>query len=818
MPLLLRRHKRSSRPSSPAGVLRAAGDGRWFDLLGRALAIHSRVAIACWVVLAIAGAFLLPHFESSLTGPPLAVGNSDSARAQALIDGEFDHPYTEQDLIVFQAQSPTLKAHDPVFEAVVDTALADVAKLPLVVSVVSPLDPHAIDQVSADGRVAAALVRLSGSNAERQKLVDDLTAAATSAATMDVHVYVTGSSPLIVELVDQERDDLLRAERLGLPIALVMLIITSGSLVAAGLPVLLALLGSIVTFGILGALSHVMTFNLFVPNVATMIGLGVGIDYSLVIVARFREELKRTGSAPAAVTTTVATAGKTVFFSGMIVILSLAGLLLVNAPIFRELAIGAMTSVGVMVLGALTLLPAVLALLGTRIERLHLPLPRLPWAGHVWERWSAAIARRPGLWAAAALLIILAMSAPIVRLQLGLDTDTGALQKRSATLGRQILEQDFNEGRISPLQVVYVSHDGPLDDRDLNAIARLSELIRNDWASVQVTSVTTLLDDYLGDHSTKSLEFAEKFPGAVAAANDLINAGRGGNIAVIRAVPRYSPDTPGPIQFVHRVREQMVPLVLEGQDADVYVGGLSAQIVDITAESLHKLPLVAGATIAVTFVLLALVFRSIVIPIKAILLNSLSIIAAYGLLVVVFQQGVGARVFDFRPVGSTQVYLPLLTFAVLFGISMDYEIFLLRRIKEEWERTGDNAVAVSLGLQRTAGVITAAAAIMVAVFTTFTFARLMEIKQLGFSLAAAVLIDATLIRIVLVPAAMQLLGHWNWWFPAWLERRVPHIALLEDGESSPVMPSNGHHPDETLPGLVPLRQPVATSLPPERGD
>ena len=323
--------------------------------------------------------------------------------------------------------------------------------------------------------------------------------------------------------------------------------------------------------------------------------------------------------------------------------------------------------------------------------------------------------------------------------------------------------------------------------------------MRNDWAAVQVTSVTTLLDDYLGDHSTKSLEFAEKFPGAVAAANDLINVGRGGNVAVIRAVPRYSPDTPGPIQLVQRVREQMVPLALEGRDADVYVGGLSAQIVDITAESLHKLPIVAGTTIAVTFVVLALVFRSLVIPLKAILLNSLSIVAAYGLLVVVFQQGHGARLFDFRPVGSTQVYLPLLTFAVLFGISMDYEIFLLRRIKEEWEHSGDNSAAVSLGLQRTAGVITAAAAIMVAVFITFTFARLMEIKQLGFSLAAAVLIDATLIRIILVPAAMQLMGHWNWWFPTWLDRRVPHIALLEDGSSPPETHSNGHRPGEALP-------------------
>jgi RND superfamily putative drug exporter len=214
-------------------------------------------------------------------------------------------------------------------------------------------------------------------------------------------------------------------------------------------------------------------------------------------------------------------------------------------------------------------------------------------------------------------------------------------------------------------------------------------------------------------------------------------------------------------------------------NAEVLVGGLSAQIVDITTESLHKLPVVIGLVVVLSFVLLALVFRSIAIPIKAILMNVLGITAAYGLLVVVFQEGAGARLFDFRVTGTTQVYLPLLTFAVLFGLSMDYEVFLLGRIKEEWEKAGDNQTAVERGLQRTGAVITAAAAIMVSVFAAFTFARLTEVKTLGFSLAAAVLIDATLIRIILVPAAMQLLGHWNWWFPPWLDRRLPRFDLAE---------------------------------------
>ena len=444
-----------------------------------------------------------------------------------------------------------------------------------------------------------------------------------------------------------------------------------------------------------------------------------------------------------------------------------------------------MTAVAVMVLGALTLMPALLSWLGPRVNALRVPgrsQQSVSFGGdRFWSRWARMIMRQPRLWATVAIVILLALAAPVTRLNLSLDTGTSDIREQSAGLGREILEREFNEGRISPLQVVYVSNDGPLDEADLDAIARLSELLSNDYAVVGVTSVTTLLDRFVGDHSAESLELAAGFPQVVEASGDLINLASGGDVAVIRAVPRWSPDSPGPLQLVTRIRDVMVPNVLETQhvNAEVVVGGLSAQIVDITTESLRKLPIVVGLVVMLSFVLLALVFRSIAIPIKAILMNVLGITAAYGLLVVVFQEGAGARLFDFHATGTTQVYLPLLTFAVLFGLSMDYEVFLLGRVKEEWEKTGDNQTAVERGLQRTGAVITAAAAIMVSVFAAFTFARLTEVKTLGFSLAAAVLIDATLIRIILVPAAMQLLGRWNWWFPPWLDRRLPRIDLAE---------------------------------------
>ncbi len=757
-----------------------------FAQLGYVTTRYASIIAAIWLAATIvASLFLAPRFTTALTGPPLLVNGSDSAIAQQIITERFGEPFAEQDLVVFTSASLTVD--DPAFQAVVNEALGRVRPLRGVVSIISPYGVGAESLIATERHIATAVVSITGTNAERQALVPILTNVATAAATPYVAIYVTGSSPLIAELVAQEQEDLTRAEQLGLPAALLILLIASGTVVAAGLPILLALGGITVTFGVLGAASMVADFNLFVPNIATMIGMGIGIDYALFIVTRFREELAKGKESPTAIAATMASTGKNVFFSGITVLLSLSGLFLVNARIFHELALGAMTAVAVMLLGAMTLLPALLALLGPRVNAWHLPGRKSDTTGigssQFWGVWAMAIMRRPVLWAAAAIAILLLLASPIARLNLSLDTSTGEANQGSAEAGRKILEQEFNQGRISPLQIVYSSDDGALDQRDLDAIARLSERLANDWAVVEVTSVTTLLDRYTGSHSADALGMAANYPQVVEATGDLVNFDSGMDVAIIRAVPRWSPDSPGPLELVTRVRDRLAPAALEDAPASIHVGGLSAQIVDISAESRHKLPIVAAFIVILSYVLLMMVFRSLVLPLKAIIMNVLGITAAYGLLVVVFQDGAGARLLHFTPTGTIQVYLPLLSFAVLFGLSMDYEVFLLGRIKEEWDISGDNQVAVVKGLQRTASVITAAAAIMVVVFSAFTFARLMEVKELGFSLAAAVFIDATLIRIVLVPAAMQLLGHWNWWLPGWLDRRLPRIDLTESDVS-----------------------------------
>src|SRR5215217_2422246 len=478
-----------------------------FTRLGATMARYHRFVVAVWIAVVVGSAMMVPRFQSSVTGPPLDVLASDSYRAQEILATRFDQPFAEQDLVVFESEN--LVATDLAFQAVIGTALDRVEELPGVVSVIAPFDPRAESLVAEEGHVATAVVGLSGSNADRQALAPRLTQAAASAATDQVRVYVTGRSPLIAELVTQQQQDLSRAERLGIPVALLILLIASGAVVAAGLPLVLAMSGVIVTFGMLGAASTFTEFNLFVPNIASMIGLGVGIDYALFIVNRFREELVRGTDPRLAVTTTTATAGRTVLFS-------LAGLLLVDARIFRELALGAMTAVAVMVLGALTLVPALLSWLGPRVNALRVPgrsQQSVSFGGdRFWRRWARMIMRQPRQWAAVAVVILLALAAPVARLNLALETGTSDIAEQSAGQGREILEREFNEGRISPLQIVYVSRDGALDDADLDAIARLSELLSNDYAVVEVTSVTTLLDRFVGNHSAETLELAAGFP------------------------------------------------------------------------------------------------------------------------------------------------------------------------------------------------------------------------------------------------------------------------------------------------------------------
>ena len=766
----------------PPSMKVSAARSTHFYRLGHTAAHHPWAFIAAWVVVFAAAALLLPRLLQTLTGVPLDVTSSESQQAQALLQRQFARSFTEQDLIVFQSDTSTIQ--DPAYQQAITGAVQKVSALPGVVGVISPLDPQVSDQVSADRHAAVALVGVRGSDSALQQLAPRITQEAQSAATSSIHVSVTGESEIMADMAAQETRDLALAERIGLPVALLVLLLAFGSLVAAGLPLLLALVGVTVTFGVLGVATFFTRFDLFIETIVTMIGLGVGIDYSMFLVTRYREELARGIPPKEAVAVALATAGKAIFFSGLTVILALSALLLVDMKLFADMAIGAMVAVGITLAVALSLLPAVLGLLGRNVNRLALPGLRRtvvqpdPDRGF-WARWVHGIMRRPVLWTIFATLLLLVLAAPVINLNLGLDLGITSLRGRSSGQAVEVLQRYFSPGAVGPIQIVVEDPRGPLTGQDLTVVSRLTTALQQNRDVLQVVSITSALDRAAGNHSATTLAAVERQPQMATDLGYLVNAGQGNNATIISAVSRSATDSNNAMQLVRTIRSTLIPQVTGHAGVTILVGGLTAQIVDMSAEATQKLPLVVGVILLLSFLLLTLVFRSLFLPLKAIIMNALSVLAAYGLLVVVFQQGAGAGVFAFTPVGNVQVYLPLLTFAFLFGLSMDYEVFLIGRMKEEWEQTRVNEVAVARGLQHTARAITSAAAIMVVVFLSFTFTTMLEMKEIGFALAVAVFVDATIIRVLLVPAAMRIMGRWNWWLPRWLDRIIPHVGLAE---------------------------------------
>ncbi|WP_231635356.1 MMPL family transporter [Luteipulveratus halotolerans] len=718
----------------------------------------------------------MPKFSDSLTGSSLNVSGSQSARAEQLLQEEFSGGITEDAAVVIDSMSRPVT--DSQVKRVVAAASSLLREHPGVVRVQDPYTAPDGTQISRDGRTALVLVGLSGEERSRQNMVPKLQAVLDNVATDEVTVHLTGSSALNAAVVEQEDKDLARAESIGLPVALLVLLLAFGTLVAAGLPLLLGVAALVTAFGALGALSYLTSFDVFVQAVVTMLGLALGIDYCLFVVTRFREELRSSRGADMreVVGATMATAGKAVLFSGTTVLISVAGLLLVRAPVFRSMALGVMVAVAVMLVLALTLLPAVLAMCGTRINRLAVPGMKkaagpTPGQESRWERWTHVVMRHPLAIGATALAALLLAASPALGLRLGFDVGADAVADAPAGAGYATVAQKFAPGAATPIQAV-LQADRPINSESLAALDRLAARVKAHPQVAGVESVTELLRARYGAIDSPSLQRLQQDAGPTL--NRLLAVD--GASTTLTIYSKYGPDNERSIELVRWLRSQAAP-----PGTSIHVGGLTAQTIDVADEIDRATPWVLAAILGASFVLLLLAFRSLVLAATAIAMNLLSVGAAFGLLTWVFQQGAGESLLDFSSKGFIQAYLPLLTFVVLFGLSMDYEVFLISRMKEEWDRHRNNERAITAGVTHTAKVITAAAAIMVVVFAAFMITRVVEVKQMGFALAVAVLIDATLIRVVLVPALMKVLGSANWWLPRGIDRYLPKVDLAEMG-------------------------------------
>jgi RND superfamily putative drug exporter len=496
----------------------------------------------------------------------------------------------------------------------------------------------------------------------------------------------------------------------------------------------------------------------FTGQAGAMIGIGVGIDYALFIVTRYREALRGGRSPEEAVVQAIDTSGRAVLFAGTTVIISLLGLFVTGLPMIRGLAVGASLAVFMTMAASLTLLPALLGFVGRNIDRL-----RVPFAGRrrdpsrTWSyRWSRVVQRRPVPALIGALVIVVTLAVPVFSIRLGFS-DAGSNPTSDTTRrAYDLLSEGFGPGFNGPLLVAARIPGGRTDGAVLQRLS--SDLNR--------------------------------MPGVAYASPPL--ASRSGDAAVLFVVPTTAPQDQATSDLVHRLRDLVVPHAVAGSSAVVKVGGATAGVVDFASYTARRLPLLIGVVLALSFLLLMVVFRSVVVPLKAVVVNLLSIGAAYGLIVAVFQWGWGMSLIGVGKAGPVEAWAPMMIFAIVFGLSMDYEVFLLSRIREEYDRTGDNASSVGSGLAATARVITAAAAIMVSVFGSFALGPDRAIKLFGLGLAAAVLIDATLVRLVLVPATMELLGWRNWWLPRWLDRVLPSVHVEPEA-------SHGDEADRRVP-------------------
>ncbi len=626
---------------------------------------------------------------------------------------------------------------DPNVQRAMEDLFARVERTAPRTQVVSPYDPANARQISQNGRIAYAEVNFADRpDKDFQDAADKVKAEAEKVNVSGLRVELGGQL-----FGDQE---LPASEAIGVLLAIVVLLIAFGSVLAAGLPIMTALFGIGTGIALVQLAANGLTMPDFTTQAVAMIGIGVGIDYALLIVTRYRQALRDGHQPESAVALAADTAGRSVVFAGTTVVIAVLGMLLINVPAVRGLAVGIALGVLLTMLAAITLLPAVLGFVGRNIDKLGLPHKKRAegeFRESFWHRWSRVIQRRPWPGAIAGLVILLVLAAPVLSMRLAFADAGNRPTSDTTRRAYDLLVEGFGPGFNGPLLLAV---DMPRGQADFPTAQQVAEQAR----------------------TAKDVAFVTP-----------PQPNKAGNAAIIQVFSTHSPQDQQTADLVDRLRNDVIPSATRGSDVDVKVGGLQAGATDYSNYTAERLPVFIGLVLLLSFLLLMVVFRSLLVPLKAVIMNLLSIGAAYGVIVAVFQWGWGKDLIGVAKAGPVEAWAPMMLFAIVFGLSMDYEVFLLSRMREEYDKTGDNGTAVADGLAATARVITAAALIMILVFSAFVLGDDRAIKLFGFGLAVAVFLDATIVRLILVPATMELLGNANWWIPKWLDRILPTVRV-----------------------------------------
>jgi RND superfamily putative drug exporter len=734
------------------------------EALAEASARRPWRVIGLWLAVLV-GSFVVigTLLSGALTTEVRLTNNPESQRADTLLK-QWRGPDHDQEIVIVQSQDLTVD--DPVFQTKVKDIFGRISALGPSIVLGGTNFYQGDDQslASSDKHTTIMQFAMTGDRQDAQDNIDKLLAITDPQDQGQFHILNAGRAAVNDETQSIAQHDLEKGETIGIPIALLVLVLVFGALTAAIIPIILGIFSIIIAIGVTAIFGQAFQFSFFVTNVITMMGLAVGIDYSLFIVSRYREERARGLDKYQAIHAAGSTASRAVFFSGMTVVFALFGMLLVPSTIFRSLGAGAIIVVIVSVLVSLTLLPAIIGLLGDRVNSIRVPyvgraIDTLNYdhRGGFWDRITRVVMRYPVVSIFAAAFVMIALAVPYLDINSGSAGVRTLPQNTESYEAFTLLQNEFNFGLTSPTEIVV--HDG---DVTLPAVQGGLNKLKTSLASGPLYG-----------------------PPAFQASPDK-------SVGLLSVAINADPTSDAAIKAVRDLRDRLIPAAFANTDAQVLVTGQTAGGIDYIDTTNGYTPVVFIFVLGLSFILLTIVFRSLVVPLKAIVMNLLSVGASYGALVLVFQKGFLNEVFGFQQVDVIEAWVPLWTFSILFGLSMDYHVFLLSRIRERFNKTDDNRESVAFGVRSTAGIITGAALIMASVFGGVALGDLVMFQQMGFGLAVAVLLDATIVRSVLVPAAMELLGRANWYLPRilwWLpevrtEAPEPHPTLRSGAEIS----------------------------------
>lgn len=769
-----------------------------FAALGRSAYRRRRLIVVLWSLAFVAGAAATVHVSEQLKGGGFTNPSSPSQQGQRQMQQRLGFGPANVTVVFASRELP---ARSRAFRTQMEKALVAVkqAHLSRFRGVRTAWSMGDASFISRDGMATFAVIEFDGTSEQVQAQIPRLRQAL---AATRLTTYLTGDPAVYAELEQRSWEDLRTAESYTIPVAILVLLLIFGTLVAAALPVIGGGMAVTVTLGIFWVLAQVLDISVFAMNVATLLGLAVGIDYALFMVGRFREELAGGRSVEEAVATTVATAGRSIFFSGLTVAIGLLALMSIPYMSLRSMGLGGALVVLVSVLAALTLLPALLGMLGPRVEALKI-VGRRGDDGAFWRRWSDWVMRHPVPVLIATIALVAVAALPVLRMETGIPGATALPADSEARQGYDLLQERFDTAAFSPIEVLLTwrGEPDPLAPANLERLSAYAEKLEATPGVHRVTSIVTLpglrtaADAKAFWRGVKEAELSSPDDDTVRRA-DIVRPGAAGLSGIVRgmlgaeqiqAARTLAAATTAPGAVLLRVVPESDPVSNEAQRlaADVqeaggppgsvvYVAGASATVYDFVHAISSRFPAIIAFVIVVTGFVLFLMLRSAILPLKAVIMNLFSLLAGYGAMIWIFQEGHLEWLFHFTASGTIDAELPVILFCTVFGVSMDYEVFLLSRMREEWEIGHDNTRAVGLGLARTGRIVTSAAAIIVVVGLSFAFTSVIVTKAVGVGLAVAVALDATVIRVLMVPAAMRLLGRWNWWLPSWL-RWMPRI-------------------------------------------